>query len=165
MVNFKKMVSVVVVFSLVLSSCGGNKNSGSGVSGLGRNVALNIFENDIKTVGTAGDVVQDVSAMKLVGSRFEMCDLDNATGETVCVNKGDTSTVRFKSMKYGDELLNLTVEVSPLFTHTVSPVALSRSHIKTVGTAGDVVQDVSAMKLVGSRFEMCDLDNATGETV
>ncbi|MCA6070630.1 MAG: hypothetical protein LE180_05955, partial [Endomicrobium sp.] len=61
MINFKKMVSVVVVFSLVLSSCGGNKNSESGVSGLGRNVELSIFENDIKTVGTAEDVVQDGS--------------------------------------------------------------------------------------------------------
>ncbi|MCA6070346.1 MAG: hypothetical protein LE180_04465, partial [Endomicrobium sp.] len=114
MINFKKMVSVVVVFSLVLSSCGGNKNgggdggAGSGVNGLGRNVELSIFENDIKTVGRAGDVVQDGSTMKLVGSRFEKCDLDSAVGgkeEVVCVNKGSTSTVRFKSMKYGDELL------------------------------------------------------------
>ncbi|MCA6070732.1 MAG: hypothetical protein LE180_06490, partial [Endomicrobium sp.] len=69
MINFKRVVSVVVVFSLVLSSCGGNKNSGgdggagSGVNGLGRNVELSIFENDIKTVGVAEDVVQ-------VGSRL-----------------------------------------------------------------------------------------------
>ncbi|MCA6069810.1 MAG: hypothetical protein LE180_01605 [Endomicrobium sp.] len=107
MINFKRMVSIVVVFSLVLSSCGGNKNSRSGVSGLVRNVELSIFENDIKTVGTAGDVVRDGSTMKLVGSRFERCDLDSAVGgkeEVVCVNKGSTSTVRFKRMKYGDEL-------------------------------------------------------------
>ncbi|MCA6070394.1 MAG: hypothetical protein LE180_04710, partial [Endomicrobium sp.] len=79
MINFKRVISVVVIFSLVLSSCGGNKDSGSGVSGLGRNVELNIFENDIKTTGVAEDVMQVGSTMKLVGSRFEMCDLDNAT--------------------------------------------------------------------------------------
>ncbi|MCA6070042.1 MAG: hypothetical protein LE180_02865, partial [Endomicrobium sp.] len=61
-------------------------------------------ENDIKTVGVAEDVVQVGSTMKLVGSRFERCDLDNATRETVCVNKGGTSSVRFKGMKYGDRL-------------------------------------------------------------
>jgi hypothetical protein len=104
-INFKRVVSVVVVFSLVLSSCGGNKNSGSGVSGLVRNVELNVFENDIKTVGVAEDVVRNGSTMKLVGSRFERCEFDSARGETVCVNKGSTSTVRFKSMKYGDKLL------------------------------------------------------------
>ena len=58
MLNFKKMVSIVVVLSLVLSSCGGNKNSGSVVSGLGRNVQLSIFENDIKTVGVAGEIIR-----------------------------------------------------------------------------------------------------------
>jgi predicted small secreted protein len=104
-INFKKVISVVVVFSLVLSSCGGNKNGGSGVSGLGRNVQLSIFENDIETVRVAEDVVQVGSTIKLVGNRFEKCDLDSATGETVCVNKGSTSTVRFKSMKYDDNLL------------------------------------------------------------
>ncbi|MCA6072663.1 MAG: hypothetical protein LE178_03910, partial [Endomicrobium sp.] len=66
---------------------------------------MNVFENDIKTVGVAEDVVRNGSTMKLVGSRFEKCELDSATGETVCVNKGSTSTVRFKSMKYGDKLL------------------------------------------------------------
>ncbi|MCA6070723.1 MAG: hypothetical protein LE180_06440, partial [Endomicrobium sp.] len=80
MINFKRVISVVVIFSLVLSSCGGNKNGGSGVSGLVRNVELSIFENDIKTVGRAEDVVRDGSAMKLVGSRFERCDLDSAVG-------------------------------------------------------------------------------------
>ncbi|MCA6070557.1 MAG: hypothetical protein LE180_05580, partial [Endomicrobium sp.] len=47
------------------------------------------------------------------GSRFERCELDSAGSwfeiagkdEVICVNKGDTSTVRFKSMKYGDKLL------------------------------------------------------------
>ena len=106
MLNFKKMVSIVVVLSLVLSSCGGNKNSGSVVSGLGRNVQLSIFENDIKTVEVAGDVVRHGSTMKLVGSRFEKCDFDeDGEGEVVCVNKGSTSTVRFKNMLYDGKLL------------------------------------------------------------
>jgi hypothetical protein len=100
------MVSIVVVLSLVLSSCGGNKNSGSVVSGLGRNVQLSIFENDIKTVEVAGDVVRHGSTMKLVGSRFEKCDFDeDGEGEVVCVNKGSTSTVRFKNMLYDGKLL------------------------------------------------------------
>jgi hypothetical protein len=95
------MVSVVVVFSLALSSCGGNKNNVSETKVpdiVARTVRPIYTANNVKTVESEGDVMKAGENLSL--NRYSGCSYDNKTDESVCKDKVDNSTIRIAEVIY-----------------------------------------------------------------
>jgi hypothetical protein len=99
--NFKKIVGVVVVFSLVLCSCGGNKNKGgAGADGRGTNVPELVVRNVQVIISKNGDddsIKSDVFTEGVavnLNSWYTGCSYDDKADELVCTNKVSNSPTR-----------------------------------------------------------------------
>lgn len=110
MINFKKAVSMVVVFSLVLCSCGGNKNKGGAgdvPDPVARYVQMIYVVNGVETEVRQDDSIEagkDVNPEK----RYTNCSLDKKDDVLECTDEASKSksTFRIKEFIYEGQHYN-----------------------------------------------------------
>jgi hypothetical protein len=112
-INFKKLASVVVVFSLALCSCNGNPHDnydrddegGSKLPKLvTRDSVLSVIENGVKITAGGADVRKVGERLILGDSYYSNCRYNKKTDETECTKTGNKSIVKFTEVRYNDQL-------------------------------------------------------------
>ncbi|MCA6072866.1 MAG: hypothetical protein LE178_04950 [Endomicrobium sp.] len=102
MIDFKRIISVVVVFSLVLCSCGDRNNPIRVYEGEG-SVQLIYTENGVKDSASKADIIKGTE-LKLSG-RYKHCRLNNKTGYSKCTREvgGSSTKVVIKKVTYNNQ--------------------------------------------------------------